>query len=198
VSSIYSDLDRLVLERWMDVKNLAEAQRDVQDRIEQVVEIAGERIGRWLREQGYESECEAGDGEIAAWRPTWADRRKGPMVKLLLGGVCPLGFRKSDEANAYLWVYTGGLEDFRVKEPGRIAFAADLRKELGPEAVHWEDHETDDTESPLGRYLKEFGIREQCELVSSPEALLAFATEQYPKIFVLSDAIDACLGRLQK
>jgi hypothetical protein len=198
VSSNYSDLDRLVLERWMDVKNLAEAQRDVQDRIEQVVEIAGERIGRWLREQGYESECEADGGEIAAWRPAWADRRRGAMVSLLLGGFCPSGFRKTDESHPYLWVYTGGLEEFRVKEPARIALAADLRRELGTEAAHWEDHDTDDTDTPLGRYLKEFGAREQCEFVSSPEALLSFAMEQYPKIFALSDAIDACLARLPR
>lgn len=198
MSSSYSDLDRLVLERWMDVKNLAEAQRDVQDRIEQVVEIAGERIGRWLREQGYESECEAGDAEILAWRPTWAERRRGPMVSLVLGGFCPPGFRKSDETHPYLWVYTGGLEGFRVREPGRIAFAADLRRELGSEAARWEDDDTDDADSPLGRRLREFSAREQCELVSSPEALVSFAMEQYPKIFVLSDAIDACLGRLQK
>ena len=198
MSSIYSDLDRLVLERWMDVRNLAEAQRDVQDRIEQVVEIAGERIGRWLREQGYESECAAGDVEISAWRPAWAERRRGPMVSLVLGGFCPAGFRKSVEEHPYLWVYTGGLEDYRVREAGRIAFAADLRRELGAEAGHWEDHDCVEATTPLGRFLVNLGVREQCEIISSPEALVAFATEHYPKLLALSDAIDACISRLPR
>jgi hypothetical protein len=197
VSSIYSDIDKLVLERWEDVKNLAQAQKDVQSRIEEVIEIAGERIGRWLREQGYEFEYDAAEGSISAWRPGWAERRKAAKVVLALGGLGPLGYNKSDEPRPFLWVYTEGLASYRVKDAGRLAFAADLRRELGSAAAEWDDDGVDDTEAPLGQYLKGLGVRDQCRLVASPENLVEFAQEQFPRLFRLADAIDACLVRMQ-
>jgi hypothetical protein len=198
VSTIYSDLDKLVLERWEDVRNLAQAQRDVQGRIEEVIGVAGDRVSRWLRDRGYDSECEPADAQFLAWRPAWADRRRGAKVSLALGGFCPLGYYKSEEPHPFLWVYTDGLENYKVKEAGRVAFVADLRRALGPEiASQWEDQEVDDADAPLGQYLRQYGVREQCGLVSNPDALFRLAVEQYPKLFALADAIDSCLAKLQ-
>lgn len=49
----------------------------------------------------------------------------------MIGGFCPLGFRKVDADYPDLWVYTDTLEEFRVKEPERKAFAQALRTALG-------------------------------------------------------------------
>jgi hypothetical protein len=198
VSAIYSDIDKLVLERWEDVRNLAQAQKDVQTRIEEVIGIAGERIGRWLREQGYEFEYDAAEASVSAWRPGWAERRKPAKVTLTVGGFCPPGYYKSDETHPFLWVYTEGFENYRVKEAARVAFAAALRRELGSAAAQWEDDAVDDTEGPLGQYLKALGVRDQCRLVASPDNLVKFALEQFPKLFELADAVDSCLAKLQE
>jgi len=53
VSFSYSDMDQLVLQRWTDVVGLLEAHRGVQDRIEEMIEVVGERVARWARPLGF-------------------------------------------------------------------------------------------------------------------------------------------------
>src|SRR5436853_7794355 len=122
MSFAYTDMDHLVLQRWADVVGLIEAHRDTQDRIEQIIDVVGERVARWARPLGFETRVDAKAAQFHAWRPHWSERRKDPKVELVLGGFCPLGFRKVDAPNPYLWVFTHGLENYRMKEPERIAF----------------------------------------------------------------------------
>jgi hypothetical protein len=46
VSFAYTEMDRLILQRWPDVIGLIEAHREVQDRIEEMIELVGERLSR--------------------------------------------------------------------------------------------------------------------------------------------------------
>ena len=47
MSFAYSDMDQLILQRWPDVMGLIDAHRGVQERIEEMLDIVGERIARW-------------------------------------------------------------------------------------------------------------------------------------------------------
>ena len=49
MSFSYSAMDQLVLQRWSDVVGLVEAHREVQDRIEEMIEVVGDRVARWAR-----------------------------------------------------------------------------------------------------------------------------------------------------
>lgn len=193
----FSDVDRLILERWMEVTGLLDAHRGLQDRLEEQIRIVSDRVERWARPLGFDVTCSPRDSEIYAWRPNWYDKRKEvSRVWLTLGGFCPIGFRKVDAAHPYLWVYTDDLEHFRVKEPERMAFAQALRAALGNAAQDWEAHDVDDSDSPLGRYLLSYDNSQRARLLAEADALFTFCTEHFPTLFTLADVIDNELKKL--
>jgi hypothetical protein len=194
----FTDVERLMLERWSDVTGLMEAHRALQDRLEEQLQIVADRIGRWARPLGFEVDCSPREAEINAWRPSWADRRKDPRVYLTLGGICPIGFRKVDVAQPYLWVYTSHLADYRIKEPERVAFAHSLRAALGASAKEWEAHDVDDLDGPLGRYVTGYDSSQRAKLLLDGDALFTFCTEQFPILFAIGDTIDVELQKIAR
>ena len=198
MSVVFNDVERLILERWTEVMGLIGAHETLQDRLEELIQVVTERVGRWARPQGFEVDSSPRNAEINAWRPAWADRRKDPRVFLTVGGLCPIGFRKVDSAHPYLWVYTSNLADYKLKEPQRIAFAQALRTGLGDRAREWEAHDVDDLGSPLGRYLVEYDNAFRAKLLVDSDALFDFCKKHFPTLFSLADMIDADLQRLGK
>lgn len=153
MSFSYSDMDQLILQRWTDVVGLIEAQSNAQDRIEEMIQAVGDRLARWARPMGFETSMTTRAAEFQAWRPNWSERRKDPKVLLILGGFCPLGFRKTDERYPYQWVKIEGLSKYRIKDNERTAFAQSIRVALGDEAKSWDADGVDDANAPLGRIL---------------------------------------------
>jgi hypothetical protein len=196
VSFAFTDMDQLIIERWPDVVGLIEAHRETQDRIQEMIDVVGERVARWAKPLGFEVETFAKDSEFRAWRPSWADRRKGARVQLALGGFCPGGYRKQDAKHPYLWVYIEGLESFKVKEAERVRFSESLRTALGTDAKDWEAEGVDDASEPLGRYLTTISDADRVRHIATPDALFAFVTTHYPTVFALADSIDAELAKL--
>ena len=193
----YTEMDRLVLERWSDVIGLIEAQRVAQDQIEVTLGVAGERILRWVRERGFEGEMSPRDGELWVWRPSWYDKRKAvAKVYFALGGLCPIGFRKVEDSYPYLWVCTYPLEDFKKKESERVKFAQALRVALGDQAREWEDTDIEDANFPLGRHLRQYGSTERIQWLLDPNRLVEFSKEHLPALFALADTIDSELQRI--
>lgn len=193
---MYSDMDRLVIERWTDVVGLIEAHRSTQDRIEEMIDAVGERIARWARPLGYDTETSSKDAEFRAWRPEWADKRRGPRVTLAVGGFCPLGFRKIEEPYPYLWVKIDNLANFKMKDAERMAFSNALRAALGEQARSWEADGVDDTDFPLGRFLTALSNSERARLIADADVLFAFATENFAPLFEIADVIDGELRKL--
>jgi hypothetical protein len=153
VSSAYSDIDRLIIERWSDVAGLIESHRETQNRMEEMIDTVGDRLGRWARAHDYEIETEAKWAEFKAAKSSWVDRRRGPRVQLAVGGFCPHGYKKMEADYPYLCLYIEKLTNFRCKEPELISFSQGVRNALGAEARSWESPDVDDTEQPLVRCL---------------------------------------------
>jgi hypothetical protein len=195
---MFNDVERLILERWTEVVGLIDAHETLQDRLEEQIQSVADRVGRWARPQGFEVDSSPRDGEINAWKPAWADRRKDPKVFLTIGGFYPIGFRKVEDSHPYMWVYTMNLEQYKLKEQQRTAFAHALRTALGGRAREWEAHDVDDLEGPLGRYLVEYDTTFRVKLLPDPDALFEFCTKQFESLFALADTIDAELQRLGK
>ena len=198
MSFAYSEMDQLILQRWNDVMGLIEAHREVQDRIEEMIDAVGERVARWARPLGFETTVQRRDAEFLAWRPGWSDRRKGEKVVLVLGGFCPDGFRKVDERHPFQWVYIGNLANFRCKEPERAIFSQALRAALGDHARSWEAQGVNEADYPLGRYLTSIRDADRAQLISRPDALFSFVTENFAPLFQIADVIDAELVKLAK
>lgn len=198
MSFSYSDMDQLVLQRWGDVVGLLAAHREAQDRIEEMIEVVGERVSRWARPLGFETSVETKDVEFRAWRPSWSEKRKDPKVVVAIGGFCPFGFRKTDAKHPYQWVYIDGLSNYRMKEPERIAFAGTLRSALGSEAKSWDADGVDDADAPLGRFVTTVSDKDRAALISSPDALFAFANEHFTPLFQLADMIERELNKISR
>ncbi|MBI1873442.1 MAG: hypothetical protein HYS05_06065 [Acidobacteria bacterium] len=175
---------------------LIEAHRSLQDRVEAVIDIVKERLGRWAGPKGFVVDADARNSEIFAWPTNWADKRRGPRVRLVVGGFCPLGFRKVEADYPYLSVYTDTLEDFRVKEPERRAFGQALRSALGDQAESWEAHDVDDSCEPLGRYLTQYNNVARARLIADPDAVFNFCVEHFPALFGLVPIIQTELDKL--
>ncbi len=190
MSQIYSDVDLLLLNRWQHVMSLLQAHRDIQPKIEQVIELTEARLKPWADAHGFEVEAHAREGKFDFWKTSWADKRREPKVRFEIGGFCPTGFRKSTELHPYLWVFTQ-LDKYRIKEPERVAFARNVRTKLGDAAQQWAHHDADDTWSPFGMYLTHYDDGARAQLVSSTDALYAFCTEHLPALVTFVEPIDA-------
>jgi hypothetical protein len=194
---VFNDVERLILERWTDVMGLIEAQETLQKRLEEQLAVVADRVGRWARPYGFEVDCTPRCADINAWRPSWAERRKDPKVFLTVGGLCPLGFRKVEGGHPYLWVFTTHLDQYKLKEPQRIAFAHALRTALGENAREWEAHDVDDLTGPLGKYLTEYDDVFRARLWLDVDALFDFCTKYFPTLFALADLIETELQRIR-
>jgi hypothetical protein len=137
------------------------------------------------------------DAEIHAWPVAWNDKRKGHRARLVLGGICPNGFRKVDVPGPYLWVHTGTLENFKVKESERKALAHALRAALATDARSWDAHDVDD-DNPLGQYVAGVDNGARAGLVANPDALFEFCTSHFPTLFGLVPTIQRELDKVQR
>lgn len=198
MSIVFNDVEKLILERWTEVMGLIEAHETLQKRLEEQIQIVADRVGRWARPYGFEVDSTPRLSDINAWRPAWAERRKDPKVFLTVGGLCPMGFRKVEGQHPYLWVFTSNLEQYKIKEPQRIAFAHALRTALGDRAPEWEAHDVDDVGAPLGKYLAEYDDAFRAKLSLDPNVMFDFCTKHFPTLFSLGDIIEAKLQELTK
>lgn len=187
----YSETDRFILERWQDINDLIDAREELIGRIDEVIELAGQRLARTLRPDGYVVETIAKNVAIYVHRESWDDRRRGTPVFFTLGGFGPTGYRKTSDPHPYLWLTTGDLSNFKLKVDDRVAFARALRKALGPAVTSaWDDHQCDDADEPLGRYLLEYDDRARCDLVSSSARLHDFAVKELSHAFEIADIVE--------
>jgi hypothetical protein len=71
-----------------------------------------------------------------------------------------------------------------------------LRAALGDDARSWETEDVDDTDHPLGRYLRQYDNAARARLLLEADSFLAFGKEHLPVLFGLADIIDSELNRL--
>ncbi len=193
----YTDVDRLIFERWEEVMGLREAFDDVQGRIEETFKEVGSRLEKWASSAGYTLETAPRNPCYSAWKPTWENRKKYPTIWLEIGDFAPRGYRKNDSEHPYLWVITQQLETLKMREEDRVAFARELKQALGERAGQWENDETSDADEPLGRFLTNISDRDRVAMIADPDKLFAFVKSGLTELFTISDAIDQTLTRLR-
>lgn len=197
MSSHYTDVDRLIFERWNDVLDLQDAFRALNDRIRLTIEGALQKTERWLDEQGYRCEFDAKSPEVTAWKPSWEAKRGRPCVRLKVAGFAPFGYARNTPAHPYLWVLTEELSQLKLKEGDRVQFARQLREALGPSASKWDHDEVSDADEPLGKYLGEIADKRRIELVADPNQLVQFLRASFAELFEMTPILDAALLTLK-
>jgi hypothetical protein len=190
--SHYTDVEKLLLQRWSDVRALITAYGELQNSLEEMLNDLGEELEAWAKERGYEFETDARSAEFQVWKPEWANRRGDAGVWLTVGGFVPEGYRKLKGDHPYLWVGTA-LENLRVKASLHSQFARELRGELGEAAKDWQDPEVEDV-LPLGRHLKEYDDPQRVQWMMSPSSLAEFVKGGFEQLFPLAQPISKVLG----
>lgn len=189
--SHYTDIEKMLLQRWPDVRALMAAYDELQNSIEEMLNDAGEELEKWADERGYSFESDARGAEYTMWKPEWANRRNDAGVWFAVGGFVPQGYRKSKTDHPYIWVQTA-LENLRIKGSLHGQIARELRSAVGTDLSSWQDPEADDTE-PLGRYLKEHEDAQRLQWMQSPAGLVEFVKSAFEQLLPLTGPIDTVL-----
>ena len=198
MSSHYTDVDRLILERWNEVLDLQDAFKGLNDRMREAIDGVLAKTERWLDDQGYKCDRDSKTPEISAWKPSWEAKKGQPAIRLTIGEFGPHAYGRVRSDHPYLWVMTANLDLLKLKEPERVQFARDLRKALGPAAAMWDDEEVSDADSPLGRYLSDVPDGKRVEMAGQPQQLLDFLQSRFSELFELAPAIDATLAAIRR
>ena len=198
MSVAYTDVDRLILDRWQDTQGLLEAYEDLQNRIQDVIADIGAPFERWASSHGYKSEVDAKSAIFYMYRPEWENRRRDDaLVFFSLEDCAPVGYRRVQEEHPCLWLYTENLQMVKLKEADRMRFASELRTKIGELAEAWRHDSANESEYPLGKKLTDVNDLDRVRLVSDPAALLQFVTDSFQQAFPLADAIDRMLIQLR-
>jgi hypothetical protein len=197
VSSHYTDVDRLILERWNDVLDLQDAFKELTDRMRIAIDGALQKTERWLDEQGYRCEYDAKSPYISAWKPAWEAKRDKPCIRLQIADFAPSGYARNLADHPTLLVFTDDLALLKMKEPDRQRFARTLREALGPLAAKWDQASASDADQPLGRYLSDVSDARRIELVADPQQLQDLLRSSFADLFELSESIDVTLVKMR-
>lgn len=190
--SHYTDVEKLLLQRWPDVRALMAAYGELQNSIEEMLNDVGEELTKWADERGYEFETDARSAEFNMWKPEWANRRGDAGVWLTVGGFVPEGYRKLKADHPYIWV-SAALDNLRIKASLHSQFANQLRGEVGEALKDWQDPEVEDA-YPLVRYLKEYDDQQRVQWMISPSSLAEFVKGAFEQLFPLAPPISKVLG----
>src|SRR5262245_2070589 len=107
MATTYTDIDRLILERWEDTRGLFDAYEELQARIQDVIEEVGERLAHWASDRGYRIGTDAKVPEYYAYKDAWLHRRREePVICFAIEGFAPMGYRKVKDEHPSLWLST--------------------------------------------------------------------------------------------
>jgi hypothetical protein len=194
----YTDIDRLILERWEDTKGLLGAYEDLQERIREVLCDIGTRVERWASSQGYKSVADAKNASFSIYRHTWEhSRREEALVYFALEDCAPIGYRRIKQPHPSLWLYTEDLAGMKMKEADRIRFAAEVRTRLGDLALGWHHEDASEADYPLGKSLADVSDADRVKFVSDPDELFTFVTNSLEQTFTLANAVDQALAAVR-
>lgn len=194
----YTDVDRMILNRWNEVAALQDAYEGLLDRMEKTITSATDRVGLWLTEQGYQWEADARQPYINAWKKEWEKPRGQALVHFQVADFAPIGYGKANTPHPFLWLFIDGLDRIRLKEEECRRFSKDLKSLLGATAAKWDHQEADDATEPLGRYCVEVTPKDRLDFVAQPAKLVAFIQAGFSELFELTAHVDKTLANYRE
>ena len=189
--SHYTDVEKLLLQRWTDVRALMTAYSELQDSMEDMLTEVGDEFEKWAEQRGYSFETDARGAEYSMWKEDWANRKNEPGISFVVGGFVPDGYRKVKSDHPYVWVCTNP-QALRIKASLQNQFAKDLRGSVGDDLKNWQDTDVEDT-APLGRYLRDYDDAQRLHWITSPASLSEFVKSAFEQLLPLAEPIDKVL-----
>jgi hypothetical protein len=190
---IWTDLDRLILDRWGDVIEFRQALQSVELKIAASVAEVGRRVEVWAKDQGYQSNSDVNDAGVYIYRPEWVVDENA-LVWFVVGSIAPRGFRKVTDHFPFIGVY---LLLPGVNGPAREQFAYDLQAEWGPLWASFRHDPEEPQRYALLEYLQQVDAKARETAILDPEALFTLVRQQFERLLPLTAGIDARLKAVQ-
>ena len=194
----YTDVDRLILERWTEVNALREAFDELLERMREPIETAARRVKSRCDELGLASEYDVKQPSFDFWKNGWANRRDKAGIYFRIGDFAPFEYGNVKSEHPWLWVLTHDLDALRIKGTEAVQFAKELRAHLGSEAAKWDDPDVVDASEPLGRYCSEVPEADRVRWMTHPDELAGFLVKGVEELMTLAPAIDVVLEKYRK
>jgi len=198
MASRYSDVDRMILKRWDEVKALREAFDDLIDRLQDIVEVSLQKVSTAVSDKGLSAEYDVKRPSIWFWKREWATRGKEPAVYFQLFDFAPDEYGREVEDHPSIWFMTDEFSRLKMRESSDD-FAKVLRAGLSPELLtKWDHDDADLSESPLGRDCHEVLESDRVRFAGEPETLVKFVIERVDEFMELVPAIDQALQKMTR
>jgi len=189
----YTDVDRMILNRWTEVIGLREAFDELQDRMKGVLEESLVKVAAQAQERGFSTEHSAKDPYICFWKKEWETKTwKAAGISILIKDFAPRAYgRVRDE---HPWTYLDIQEAGKLKVKDRSAFANAVRGSLTPAMkAKWEVADVDVEDFPVGIISREVDDAERVRWMSEPDALAQFLLARLDEAQEIVPAVDKAL-----
>lgn len=189
----YTDVDRLILDRWQEVSGLREAFDELLDRMEDVLGDTLAKVAVQAQERGLSCDFTAKDPSIWFWKKEWEGRGKEPGISILIKDFAPALYgRVRDEQP---WCYLDISEAGKLRVKDRLAFGHAIRAKLAADTrAKWEASDTDLDVMPLGINYREVKDVERVGWMAEPGELLRFLVARLDEAQEIVPAVDKALA----
>jgi hypothetical protein len=193
----WTDLDRLIFDRWTDLVELRQAVAATEKKLKDNVAEVGRRVETWAKDKGYGSDTATDNGpSIYVYKPDWIVDDLA-LVHFTVGGIVPNGFLATDESAPFIMVEVSSLKKLGLKGPAREEFGRSLRDEWKGLWPNFQHEPEDPTKYALLEYLRKLDDTARLALALDPDAMLALVTDQFERLFPLAAGISARLEALK-
>ncbi len=190
----FNEVDKFLVERWVEISELADAQNEVRETVEELHDEAIARLKDWGEQNGLEAGGSAKKGELWAFKKEWQHNGGDALVTLFVEGTTADAlFTNSLRPASGVWCQQ--LKQIEQARQFRHDFGTLLRTGVGSLAGPWSDAKAVDHNSPLKRYLPAGDFK---AAVEDGEKFLALVMAEFSKLSEFVKGIDQALAKMMK
>lgn len=187
-----TDLDRLLLSRWVDTVGMWDAIKEMEDRLADRLEWVVEQLRPWFEDLGYvliDVDRKYAGFYIA--KSEWLDTKGDALAFVGIGGLYPIGFRKVSEEHPYVVIRCD------LAKTDQERFKAELAVRLKDAPGNWINDECS-RRTPAIRNVESHGDSERLKLAQDDTALADFIKTELGPLLLLGHEVDAALAVVSK
>ena len=189
----YTDVDRLILDRWQEVSGLREAFDDLLGRVKEVLEDSLGKVAATAQERGFSCDYSVKEPSIWFWKKEWETKTwKAPGVAILIRDFAPRAYGKVRDAHP--WTYLDITEASKLKVKNRLQFAQTIRAGLDDELrKKWDVADADLEDYAVGVISRQIDDAERVRWIKEPADLQRFLLERLDEAREIVPAVDKAL-----
>lgn len=194
----YTDVDRMILNRWTEVTGLREAFDELLDRMRDVLGDTLPKAVEQARIRGFECDFNAKLPSLWFWKPAWAAKSsKEAGVYFFVSDFAPMQYGKSGYEHPETTVRIEDLHRLKIRD--RPAFAQAVKAALPKEIrTKWESETGALDECPLGLSHRTISPLDRVNWMQEPAALIQFLAEKMDEAMEVVPGVDKALAEVAR